>query len=635
MKTFNVSVRDEHPAIEYAAQELVRCLGSAGVTATLGGEGDFQLGLIGSFAELTSAKGTEMDEIAVRATAQGGVLAGSNPRSTLFAVYAYLRELAFAWIRHGADGEVVPELPSELPDVSLHQRPSYRHRGVCIEGAISGENAVNMVEWMARMGFNAYFIQFRDAFTFFDRWYTHKGNPGLAPQTFTSDDAARLTQQLRREVKRRGMDLHMVGHGWTCEPLGIPGPGWFRHQGPVPEQARQLFAEVGGTRELWRGVALDTNLCYGNPEARRIVTDAIATWAADNPDVDIIHFWLADGTNNNCECQRCRDTRPADFYVQILNEVDDKLSDAGIDTRIVFLIYVDLLWPPQSERVLANPDRFILMFAPITRSYSTPFAASTDASAELPPFERNRLSFPSDPAENLAFLKSWQDLFPCEGFDFDYHFMWDHHKDPGQYAMAEVLHQDIQRLVDIGLDGLISCQNQRVFFPSGLGMTVMARTLWDRDADFETLASEYLSAAFGEGAAEARVYLAGVSELINPKLLRGEASDAELQAAPFKLAQVPDLASQLKPAMARGMEDGNPSRSASWRYLEMHCEFACLYAAAVAAKLTSAKEANSKARVLFQWARQHEMDLQPLLDVFELQRTLAPFFGIDRDELVS
>jgi len=176
--SFRIGSCDEHPAIQYAAEELARCLSAGGLNAMVGETGDFRLGLMGSFAEVEVGS-EDMDEIAVETDSKGGMLAGSNPRSVLFAVYAYLRELGFAWVRPDADGEVVPELSNVLPSVSLRQRASYRHRGVCIEGAISGENARAMVDWMPKVGMNAYFIQFRNAFTFFDRWYTHQGNPTL------------------------------------------------------------------------------------------------------------------------------------------------------------------------------------------------------------------------------------------------------------------------------------------------------------------------------------------------------------------------------------------------------------------------------------------------------------------------
>ena len=624
MDTTCIQTLGSDPTIQYAAAELTRCLKATGTS------GDFQLGLFADFPGL-AAQGAGGDALAVETTASGGILAGSNPRSVLFAVYTYLRELGFAWVRPGSDGEVVPKV-DELPAISLRDQASYRHRGICIEGAISAENALDTIDWLPKLGFNAYFIQFRDAFTFFDRWYQHMGNPTLEKESFTSEDAAELTMKMRAAIKLRGLDLHMVGHGWTCEPFGIPGPGWYQHEGEIADSTRQMLAEVNGKRELWGGIALNTNLCYGNPEARTIISDAIAEWAEVNRDVDIIHFWLADGSNNNCECPLCRDTRPADLYVQMLNEVDEKLSARGLDTRIVFLVYVDLLWPPVKELELRNPDRFILMFAPITRSYSEPFASTAGVAGELPPFERNKLSFPRDPASNLAFLKAWQDLFPCEGFDFDYHFMWDHHRDAGQYAMTEVLQQDAQRLRTIGLDGFMSCQNQRVFFPTGLGMAALGRTLWNRDLTFDEIAAGYFAAAFGEGAAQARAYLAASSELINPRLVRGEASDAQQQAAPFQLSKVADLVAEFAPVVAQGLADPDPARATSWRILHLHGEFAQLMADAMAAKLAGSED-KAEACALFTWCREHEMALQPWFDLFEFQQTIAPFLGIPRDEI--
>ena len=53
----------------------------------------------------------------------------------------------------------------------------------------------------------------------------------------------------------------------------------------------------------------------------------------------------------------------------LLNEIDERLTALGLDTRLAFLIYFELLWPPVTQH-LKNPDRFILMFAPITRTYT-------------------------------------------------------------------------------------------------------------------------------------------------------------------------------------------------------------------------------------------------------------------------
>ena len=124
----------------------------------------------------------------------------------------------------------------------------------------------------------------------------------------------------------------------------------------------------------------------------------------------------------------------SDLYVKMLNAVDERLSRRGLPTRIVFLIYVDLLWTNRNERI-RNPDRCILMFAPITRSYSRSFAAAPDR-PRVGPYRRNKLKFPRESGANLTFRESWQCQFRGDNLDFDCHYVWDHYKDPGYYAMA-------------------------------------------------------------------------------------------------------------------------------------------------------------------------------------------------------
>ena len=410
-------------ATRFAAKELARYL--ALLTDRMP---NLRVGTFQSLGLPPVKGGAFDDEILIETTARGGIIAGANDRSVLLAAYRYLTELGCRWVRPGKSGEIIPKRKGPLPAVYLREKPSYRHRGVCIEGAVSWEHVRDMVDWLPKLGFNAYFIQFRDSYNFFQRWYEHEYNPQWRAEKMTAVKAQDLTRKLRAEIKKRGMILHLVGHGWTCEPFGIPGPGWYPHEGPIPPESVQYLAEVNGQRQLHGRIALNTNLCYGNPETRRIVTEAIVAYAQENPDVDVIHFWLADGVNNHCECPLCRDIRPSDLYVRMLNELDEKLTAAQVATKIVFLAYVDLLWPPQKERI-QNPARFLLMFAPITRSYSTSFTAAGKAQgrvahgarpavsgkATLPPFRRNKLKFPADPATNLAFLRAWGRSFPAMG----------------------------------------------------------------------------------------------------------------------------------------------------------------------------------------------------------------------------
>lgn len=622
------------PVVEFSARELKKYLRKAtGKTYPIRRAKSYEPSTqgfwLGTYSEFPSTPAPRSshpfdDEVFIKVGRKKGIISGSNPRSVLLAVYRFLCELGFRWVRPGIEGEVVPKLPTPFRPVTIHEIPSYRHRGVCIEGAVSLQHTVDMVDWITKLGMNAYFIQFREAYNFFQRWYEHEGNLYIKPESFSLEKARELTSSLVAEIKKRGLILHMVGHGWTCEPLGIPGTGWYQHQGTIPRRAKRLLAEVGGKRELWGGIAINTNLCYSNPEARRIITNAIVQYATEHPEVDIIHFWLADGSNNQCECPPCREDRPSDHYVRMLNELDGKLTSAGIDTRIVFLIYVDLLWHPLKEKI-RNPDRFILMFAPITRSYSRSFGRKP-SKVKLPPYRRNRLKFPSDPAVNLAFLQAWREAFDGDSFDFDYHFMWDHYKDPAQYSIADVLHQDIKNLRAIGLNGLISCQVQRAFFPTGYPMTVLARSLWDTGVDLDEVAEDYFDSAFGRRGREVRSYLKTLSEFFNPKLLRGEGTEHQKRSAPKKLAQIPSIIGDFLPLLSDG--ESRPVQ-ASFKYLRRHAKFARLTAEALYELNSGNPEgAREKAEELAERVRRAEPSIHRALDVCLFLRVLLPLLGL-------
>jgi len=627
--TVSVTSTSSDPTIRFAARELksylTRMTGQSVVLRSSGSRG-IRLGLIGEFAqapEVSVEDPTLDDAIYIDVSGGSGVIAGINPRSVLLAVYRYLTELGCRWVRPGEDGEFVPRVGSLRP-VKASETPSYRHRGICIEGAVSEEHVRNIVDWAPKLGFNAYYIQFREAHTFFDRWYSHETDPAKQHKSISIEKARRHTAAVVREIKKRGMVYHAVGHGWTCEPFGISGLGWEQSDQKPTKKVRQYLAQVNGKRELWGGIALNTNLCYGNPEVRRLVTEEIANYAQAHPEIDIMHFWLADGSNNNCECELCTKARPSDFYVMMLNELDALLTKRGLATKIVFLIYVDLLWPPEREKI-ANPDRFILMFAPITRTYSKSFA--TDAPLpKLPPFERNKLEFPHSVEENLAFLKAWQKGFPGDSFDFDYHMMWDHFKDLGYAAVADILAQDMRGLRNIGINGMVSVQVQRAFFPSGLPMTAMGRVLWDRDVPYTKVVSDYYASAFGPDGKAARKYLEKLTELFDPVYIRGEKPAVD-PAAARRFRKIEGVISRFRPTIERNAHSESECWEKSWDYLRHHAAICETLAPALEARARGDKPAARAAwEETKQYALANEAIIHPALDVYFFVRILGALF---------
>lgn len=600
----------DHQTIKYAAEELQKYLGRMGVT-----EGEIKVGLSSAFPNIRPPKVADPvldDAIFVDVDGGNGYIAGINPRSVLLAVYRYLTELGCRWVRPSADGEYVPTR-TDLPKVKLEETPSYRHRGICIEGAVSYEHVRDTIEWMPRVGMNAYFTQFREAYTFFDRWYAHDGNPLLKGHHITVEQSRKYVAQAVDEIKKRDLVYHAVGHGWTCEPFGISGLGWEQSKEEISDDIRQYFAEVNGKRELSGGVGINTNLCYGNPKARSIINEEIADYAEKHPKIDIIHFWLADGSNNQCECALCRDTRPSDLYVTMLNELDELLTKRGLNTRIVFLIYVDLMWPPEKEKI-KNQKRFILMFAPISRTYSTAFKSNAEL-PEVPPFVRNKLEFPRSVEQNVSFLKAWQKQYTGDSFDFDYHMLCDLYNDPGCMQVSEIMNQDMRGLKDLGLGGMVSCQVQRAFFPTGLQMMTMARTLWNRDLSLDKIASDYFAGAFGPDGAYCRVYMEQLTELFDPYYQRGDKPQVDETAA-VNFSKIPQVIAEFMPVIEHNMKIKDPCQAKSWFYVKHHAEICAMRAKALEA---IARDDKKTAHEIWEKAKkyilEHEMDLHHVLDV--------------------
>lgn len=634
----SIKGQSTNPTIKFAGEELSKYLSKMGNKdneIVLKGEGidytpednSIWIGLFSDFG--IESQGVEDsnfdDELHIDINRGKGIIAGVNPRSVLLAVYRFLAEAGCMWVRPGEDGEFIPEKDILSVSVDLHEKASYRHRGICIEGANSYQNIVNIVDWAPKVGFNAYYFQFREAYIFFERWYTHRNNPLKPPEPFTVDMARGFLRDAEKEIEKRGLIYHAVGHGWTCEPFGIQGLSWDTVEEDIDPEIRKYLAKVDGERKLWHGVPLNTNLCYSNPKVRDTIIKDIVSYAKEHPQIDVLQFWLADGSNNQCECEGCQEKRPSDFYVMMLNRLDERLTEEELDVKIVFLIYVDLLWAPESERI-KNPDRFILMFAPITRTYSSTFSADGELPA-IPPYERNKLKFSSKVEDNLALLKSWQDIFDGDSFDFDYHFMWDHYLDPGYYKVAEILSADIKNLQDIGLNGYLSCQTQRAFFPTGLSMYVMGRTLWDANLEFDDLVDEYFETTFGQDWQDCRDYLSRMSELFDPPYLRGEKERVSEEAAK-RFSDICVLIEDFREIIDRNLDSSNPCHAASWRYLNYHSDIACLLALALEARAQDKlKKANSIWKLTKKYVQEKEDELQSVFDVFLFITTVESRLG--------
>ena len=429
-----------------------------------------------------------------------------------------------------------------------------------------------------------------------------------------------------RELRRRGLLLHKVGHGWTGEVLGYETAAWEEAR-PLAEERRPYAALVNGRRELYLGIPADTNLCLSNPDAAKRFEDMVVEYAKKNPDVDYLHIWLADEYNNVCECERCRRTTPSDQYAALLNRIDRRLRLEGQDTRLVFLLYQELLWPPVKER-LQNPERFVLMFAPISRTFGESYRLGDGTARPLPPYVRNRITLPVDLEENLAFLRGWQRQFCGDSFVYDYPLGRAHYGDFGYIHISRIVHEDVRKLDRLGLNGYISCQELRAGLPNTLPNYVMGRVLLDRDTDIEELIDEYFSAAYGPGWELAKECLWSLSSLQVCDYLNGKGPRQDAQTAE-RLGQIEACCARFQAELARRVPGGNPAQEGFWTRLGYHLEFISLLVRAMGCL---ARGENARSKEAWASARDFicrgEERFQPWLDVYRVLEVTEKYTGL-------
>jgi hypothetical protein len=436
-------------------------------------------------------------------------LAGANPRSVLFAAYRLLEELGCVFLRPGPAGEVVPRLRSlKLPSRAIREAASHRHRGICIEGYPRLEHVLGILDWMAKKKMNAFQLQFLHAGVFWRRGYLQspESPPTVGEGSLPDADCEALDDHVIARVKELGMMLHRVGHGWTAAAVDLPGFGWERTKQRPAKDKRGWLAEVTGKRDIWHGIAANTELCYSQPQVREAFIEGVVRYARQHSEVDYLHVWMSDSYNNKCECAACRKLNPMDWYVTLIDAIGRRLKQDGLATHIVFLGYVDMLWPPETQRF--TTDNVTFMYAPITRCFrhalDDPKCDAGESAARQP---LNQVRLPNTNRAHADIMRQWRDWGVKDTFVFDYHNIWAVWEDGLGQDVAGVLAQDIKDLAGLGLEGFMSCQAIRAFYPTPYLACAMADLLWDRRRSLKSHRRAVMEAALGPHAAGVEEHL--------------------------------------------------------------------------------------------------------------------------------
>lgn len=586
-----------------------------------------ELSVCSPVPELPKPANSELDDqYWIEANQESIRILGGNPRCVLLGVYRLLFELGCRFPFPGQENERIAPLCLDQLPISVAESAGFRHRGVCIEGADSLNNILDFIAWLPKMGCNSFFLQHWQPEAFLSRWYTHQNNPLFPPEEWTEEQKQEMYRVIDIAIAQRGMLHHRTGHGWTSEVIGFH-QACVSSEDRLPQEKRQLLAEIGGVRTYWHGVPSNTNLCYSNPDACRAFVERVAEYAENHPEVDYLHIWLADECNNVCECAECRSTTLSDQYIRLLNQIDRELTQRKLNTKLVMLLYQELLWPPVHEK-LNNPDRFTMMFAPISRTFEKSYA-DRGPSESIPEYRRNRIQLPRSLEENLAFYFAWNQSCKIDCFDYDYPLGRAFFGDLGFLDIAQIISRDIHELPALGMNGYLSCQELRIGLPNTFPQYVMARTLWDPSLSFEELKEEYFPVVYGTGWKKVLTHLERLSAWTSCDYFNGigPRENPEMTMRYAQALQYVETGSHLFPSHSE-----TPLQQTAYRLLEYHMDYCRLLLKALWALSSGRKEEMRHAwKAFLREVRQKEPLFQPWLDVYRVYEVATHYTGFPSD----
>ena len=205
---------------------------------------------------------------------------------------------------------------------------------------------------------------------------------------------------------------------------------------------------------------------------------------------------------------------------------------------------------------------------------------------------RPRVNAFVEPHRNRAYAqlaRMWRHVKPPDSFLFDYHLMWDLWSDGLGKDIGNVMARDVKDLKTLGLNGLVSVQCMRAFYPLPYLPNAMADTLWDRTLSPVTHRRAIMKAAFGPHAREAEAYFASMVRAfrMGGAYEHCTACRDDGGASPRALARLAALAERYRKrfeALARGERD--PVVRTSLGMLAVHADHAETIARVRLARLT-------------------------------------------------
>lgn len=377
------------------------------------------------------------------------ILAGNGRDGTAFAVYDFLERYAgVRWLWPGDLGEVVPHAKVlRVPPVALVKAPAFLWRNLGPGGALWGP---------------------------LDKWQKER-ELGVTV-------AHQREQALWEKRNRFGGETIYGGHA-----MGeILPPSKY---GPTHPE---YFALVNGKR-VWENFngKHGKQPCTTNPDVIRITREYCQRMFREHPEYDAVSISANDG-RGFCECDRCRrlDTGA------LMKDRDDPEAGRGGDVPIITDRMVTFANQVAEGVVKSNPGKKVLMFA--YGQYVRPPTRVKAHPAVIVAYTMRCASWWDPKAAQAADadLVGWRRAVPAVGV-YEYFTQTNFPDMPRLYPA--LIERSVRRLHDLGFR-YYQTQAGDGYAINGVNFYVLARLLWEPQADAGAIQRDYVQKGFGEAA---------------------------------------------------------------------------------------------------------------------------------------
>ena len=403
------------------------------------------------------------EEFIVKTVGTDLLIVGGRPRGTLYGVYEFLEKFAECRFFNWWGDECVPQIEKfTVNSIDFHQSPAFRVRDIVVHT-----------------------------------------NPYAKPEVFRDFLVRGRCQGPEVELTSRyspsigGVDTYGgTAHTYVMPPHMVHSSFWLissadEHKGH--SQISDIFAKHPEYFSFLGGERTPCQLCYSNPEVRRILTERILKRFEEVGGEGILSLSAQDSAGPLCTCPDCSKLMKRqggtagaplfDYLAELGPILKRKYPKAFVST----LAYRKL----QSERPPLNfelPDNIIIVFAPIDYNFGASFEDKSNAA-----------TWWNIKAWTKATKHLWVWYYPNP------------YGDPVPIGNFEKLVKDFRFFRNIGVEGFFIEQDAQGVYDShnmpDLQTWLITKLMWNPDQDFNTLVEDFTEHFYGKAAPFMQKYI--------------------------------------------------------------------------------------------------------------------------------